>query len=389
MNSIRKQWDALQAAAADYRHEAAKALFNECRLGISERIAAEAIRLSRFGSADEELYNHCAWLMAAYKAAVAFCEEAGEDIVSPEVKEIIEGIVTILHSRLSEFEDAASVREESGNPIAEEKLAIVAQTLNSLEKAKPDEKVKIEIKQGAKWVKDGLMSVNQSLLEIAQSDVFPALHESYLKSLAVCQSRLNDFALRKTVQFYQAKMEDELEILSAIIKIQVKALEQDMNGDIEETPEKIAVHKILSMLREAYQRFGRAATVLSTIPEQPKQEPESYERFEAFLIDYWNQIEIEADSCLKAQINAFKTKIEKEAEILLGKCRLAFLKSQNGFRQMTNKEINLANAMTDIFVEMQDNWPKLEAEGEGAEILKGVAETLEIKIDGLRESISQ
>jgi len=391
MNSIRKEWDALQAAAADYGRKAAAELLGQCRQGLLTKIAAEAIHFSKFGSMDEALYVHCAWLMAVYEKTVAFCKASEADIASPEVKKIIDGIITILVSRLREFEEAALTAPSSSdgsNPIADEKRAIVAQTVSALKKVEPKAEIETDEWLPAQWIKDELTNVKASLLEIARVHAFSEEYAFYLESLALCQSHLNDFERRKTVQLYQTLMEDEFEILSTIIKIQVMALEQGLDAHSIEK-EKIAVHKILSMLREAYQRFGRAATEMATIPEQKEQYPEAYEDFEAFLITCWQQAEVKEDSALKDNIGIFKAKIEKEAEILLGRCRLDFFKSLYRFRGIINEEMALANKMADIFTKMQENWPNPQSACEGAEILKGVAETIEIKIEGLRESISQ
>jgi len=354
--------------------------------------------------------------MAVYKEIIASYEEADgfkADIVSAEVREIIDGIVTILGSRLAGFEDSGLDEdiaiEEKGNPIFSEKQATLDQVADDLKEIM-DIRWQTAFQSACElmprahlaiqWLKNGPESVKMALLEVIRIHVFPSFYESYLEALAVCQNRLNDFECRKAVQFYKGMMEDEIEILSTIIKIQARALEQVVENGSDST-EKMIVHNILSVLRETYQRFGRTAkdiaAVFHHLEDSPveQQKPEDYSAFEAWLADLWKQRDFESSVDIEDNIGLFKSQIEKEAEILLKRCRLEFLKSLYRFRQLVNDEKALADEMTAVFIKMKENWPKFqletfaEKENEGVEILKGVAETIEIKIEGLRESSSQ
>ena len=345
MNFTREDWDAIRAA---------------CKAQIADvilaKMAEESVKLTRFGNVDEEIYTHTTRLMAAYEEIIGLYERYNDGIISPEVREIIDGIITLLVSRLREFEDLSNQSDK--NPVTEEKQAIIA---NAMEQMESD--ITTEI---------------------------PKLYESYKDHLNLCRGQLNDLNNRRMVQLYLALMEDEWEILSSIIKIQVHALEQAVEHAAANTLEKMAVHKILSLLREAYQHFGRASTEVSAVFHNLESavcdewQPESYEHFEAVLAERSN---FEDDP----GVAMAKTEVCRRIAALFGEYRLEFLKSTYRFRRMINDEMMLANEMINIFVSLNENWPKTpkESPGEGPDILRGVEETIEIKIEALKESVSQ
>jgi len=150
-----------------------------------------------------------------------------------------------------------------------------------------------------------------------------------------------------------------------------------------EALEKIAVHKILTLLREAYQHFGRASTEISAVfhhledAASPEWEPEPYNTFEASF-------------AMSEKLTAFKTEVEQEADAVFSRYKLEFFKSVYRLRRMVSSDIMLAEEVAEAFVRLRENWPASEsADCEGTEILRGIAETIEIKIEGLRESIGQ
>lgn len=387
----RARWGALRDAYKAANESMAGLLYSECRRAIFEKLSVESARLSRLGDLDVELYDHCLRLMRAYKETIDLYERFHGDIHSSEVRQIIDGIVMVLVSRLREFEEVSGGNEGS-NPIADEKQAIISKAFESLEAAI------------AKQFPATAQS-SQCLQAGYEKATLLALYEAYRECTGLCRAQLNDLNNRKTVQLYIALMEDEWEILSTIIKIQVRALEQALeNASLEpEALEKIAVHKVLSLLREAYQHFGRASTEVSAVFHRLEDtaeqwEADSYNSFEAYLLAGWEQADFrkkveEAGLNEKnEQFAQFKSEIEQEAEALFGRLKLDYYKSVYSFRRMVSVEIMLAEEMATAFVKMRENWPDkwpTEQEGEGADILRGIAETIEIKVEGLRESISQ
>ena len=358
MNSTHKLRDAISAACEAQIIKAVLA-----------KMVAESAKLFLLGDLDEEIYTHCARLMAGYRDTIGIYEQYQRNVKSSEVSEIIDGIITILVSRLREFEEISG--DKSQNPISEEKRDIILRNLDPMSK---------DI--SAYWTNT------------------EALYKTFIEYLTVCRGQLNDLNGRPMVQLYLAMMEDEWEILSSIIKIQVSALEQAAEN-ADNVLEKVAVHKILSLLREAYQHFGRASTEITAAfhpaagrgPEDaPSYEYITLEDFIAFLAPH-------SDISKIPEAAAAKAKVEQEAEALFGRAKMDFFREVYRFRRMVNDEMMLADEMVALFVNLRENWPMPEVprdtspsesngeDKEFTEILRGIGETIEIKIESLQESI--
>ena len=390
----RDNWEKLRNDFKVIMENLSESLYSECRRVILAKMSADSAKVSRLGDLDVELYDHCLRLMEAYRETIGLYERFHGDIHSPEARKIIDGIITVLVSRLREFEEVTV--QKGSNPIADEKQAIISRASENLELAV--RKQFSDPAESIQWLRSG--SNKTALLESVRSKSFPALYESYRECISLCRIQLSDLNKRKAVQLYLALMEDEWEILSTIIKIQVRALEQAVEQAAPGPPaadlpaadalEKLAIHKILSLLREAYQHFGRASTEISAVfhrlEDAPSEqwEPDSYEDFESYLLDNWEAAGPFEDEDKIAQI---KAKIEQETATYFGRLKLDFYKSVYRFRRMVSVEMMLADEIATAFVRMREKWPKTGQEGEAAEILRGIAETIEIKIDSLRESI--
>jgi len=271
-----------------------------------EQAEANFAKLSRFGNADIELYEHCNRLMESFKEAISLCEQLDIGIA--------DGIVTVLASRIKTFEELGSICDEKG--------AIIAEAIEELK-----------------------ASLN------------------FADAQKKCYTNLNDLSQRKMIQQYLQFMDEELEILANIIKIQIQALEQ-----CEETEE---LNKFLNILREAYQRFGAAYMQLN----------------EAFL---------QTDEIILENIKAFESE-EIKSEIyqiapsifdkILAQEKIEFIIQKNNLQYLLSSKTMLADEMVRIFINMLKNWPS--SEGGIKDILQGIKESVEIKIEGLQESIKQ
>ena len=337
MSSIREEWDALCATRKKYADKRNQASYNEYRRGILTKMVSESILLSKFGIVDEELYSHCKRLMLSYKETVGLYERFREDISNEDVRKIIDGIITILVSRLREFEETAA--DDLQNPITIEKQTIINQMKTNLEEA---------IIAG--WQRD------------SKRDLYRHYCEHMLKG----QILLNDLERRKTTHQYLTLMELEHEILSTIIRVQIAALEQAAEDTAEDTDplEKLSVHKILTLLREGYQYFGRAFEEVREVfypPEDariPQWKPEPFETFQLFLEQTESRIDMEqGEYDYEAQLKIFRAKIAQDAELFLSRYKIDFFKAVYRFRKMVNDETMLAEEMARAFVSMRKRWP--------------------------------
>jgi len=373
-------WAELTTAVSAHARHCAEGLYRAVSKGALQRMEREAAGCSGLRDHDEQLYVHCTRLLEAYKETVGLYERYRVIIITPNVKEIMDGIVTVLLSRLREFDESTN----GINPITEEKNAIIAKTIDSYVRVcgrlwKSFAEYELP-KVCLRWLAKDL---NKDVIEEAvKGFCFPTLYEAYRNGLTQCRTQLNDLNQRKQVQRYWGLMTDELEILATIIRIQVQALE----SEIEESGprEQRAIQQILTVLREAYQHFGRAE---ESIDEAFRQliirEPEQFEEFEAYLISRMIHKGIEEQ--LQDEVRRFREVLEREADILLSQYTRTFAKSIYKFQRMVNDEVMLAEEMAGAFARMRNEWPE-GGEDENGDILRGVAETMEIKIEGLRES---
>jgi len=353
MNFTLNDWYAVRDASEKQKSLFCQILSNECRRAVLGKMAVDSAKLYSFS----DMYTHCKQLMVSYGEIIRLYEQYNKDIVSPEVREILEGIITILVSRLREFEELANSLQDGANPITSEEQIIIAQAMDRLEEA----------------------------IATKNNESFRELYDTYLQHMNLCQGQLNDLGNRKEVSLYMTLMEDELEILSTIIKIQVQALEQaaDSSPNAANALEKMAVHKILTLMREAYQHFGRASTEFLDLKDIAF-EAESYESFEPLLKTCQEKAQAAVDSELTEKLEQFKQEIEHEADSIFNRIKLDFYKTLYNFRKTVSTEMMLAEDMIRAFVTLREKWPSSENE-----IVQGIAETIDIKIDSLRESITQ
>ena len=137
MSALKSDWQTVWAALTEgvgaHAQRYTEALYQECFQRLRQKIHAEAGSMSRLGDYDEQLYYHCDKLMSSYRETVILYEQFRSDIVSPGVVEIIDGIITVLASRLREFEESGSSNGE--NPVTVEKDLIISQSSQELIKA--------------------------------------------------------------------------------------------------------------------------------------------------------------------------------------------------------------------------------------------------------------
>ena len=128
-------------------------------------------------------------------------------------------------------------------------------------------------------------------------------------------------------------LEEELEILSSLIKILDSTLFSEESQDI------------FAVLYDAYQYLG----LLMQIEE---------------------------------------SEVEKRVNDILELRRIESFKAVHRLKLTVGNDVAIADEMVRIFIKMLKNWPE-PSDVNDNEIVRGIAETIEIKVEGLKESISQ
>ncbi|MCL1999329.1 MAG: nucleotide exchange factor GrpE [Turicibacter sp.] len=385
-NSPNSNWENLYTACK----KQVAGLIENAEIGtfIAGRITLETGQMRGLTAKDEELYTNCQNIFHAYKESIQLYEQFKPDISSPVAIEILDGIVTVLVSRLREFEEINNYC--AGNPISNEKKSITGDILGDLDDC-------IE-----KFIEPLTLEWLENNGEWSPTTWKYELYELYRERFNLCKLHLNDLNNRPEAQKYLDLMEYEREILATIITIQVRALEQAVErGDTgANTIEKIGVQKILSILREAYQHFGRALTEISAaFHEEDDTAPEPFEIFDEDLDRLFGVVLLE-DTQIRQELAIFTAFLNSKIDAIFSDLKVNFLKTIYTFRKTVNTEMMLANEMIQVFVNLREKWPKIlptDENGEnsesneykeGVQILDGVGETIEIKVDGMKDALA-
>jgi molecular chaperone GrpE (heat shock protein) len=320
------------------RDEQRKILWEKWTDPIADIVIDDAMRLSRMNGHDEELFDNCAALMRVYRDSAAICASSREAVTTPIIKDILEGIYSVLASK--QEDELPGV-----NPVKLEKLNICIKTLQTL-------------------------PVSYTYAE--------SLYDVYQSSLSACLAGLNDLPNRPVTQNYIDLMESEWAVMNSLITVQVAALEAALPEASE--AEQTIVNELLTGLREGYQHFGRNLTAFNEVMRG---------EVTAVLMEKTAE---EFTEALNATLNTedFRAALNAEIDALAEKVRLSYARAAYRFQRLLSEEGNLAEDFSTVFEQALIKLPKpdelpAEAESQRA-ILIGVAETIHIKIESLKEN---
>ena len=346
-------WDKYQGAAAEVRRKAAEHYFTQMRRIVCDSLVTEALTSARLAQKDEGIYDHLVYLMETYREVVSLFASQYED-APPD---LVGGLCDVLNSRLGQFDDLTLGGQ--GNPIAGEKRVI-------LEKALVHLCVQIEDVD------------KDSIIPHQAWDGSVALHGIYLETLTRCQASIDDLYTRKTVSYYADLLESEWEVLGVIIQIQVQALEA-CHGNADE------VHGILSKLREAYQQTGPIVSGLRKLMQSTTQATDVAVSYEDFVDMISTGVTAYPDTEINDQ--AFIAALLPEADALFEGLRGNHLELTSEIYEAIDNENALAKAVVSVFEKALEGLVLSLPPSQETQIITGINETLEIKIDSLNENM--
>ena len=380
-------WAALDDAAGDAIQQQIYEIFTQLKQAAVSVLQQEAARLSRLGAGDEAVYDSLAKLMDAYRAVIDMGGVPGE--ADPAVHTLVAGICEVLGWRLKEFDDATACAAGQ-NPIAMEKADII-------NRAKLGLFMQVyhmyqDFVQGLPQEHPGLWQAKFDGLPAGFSHVIaaqylPPIYDCFLTALDAGLAELDDLHSRQATAFFTEFMTREWETLGNIITVQAAALEAATADPW--------VQDILNALREAYQQLGPALDglqrALHSLP--PGQRPMAFDAFAAAV----GEVEDVPPAALDSD---FFTLLNDAVALLLAQTQTTALGSaETALREMIIHDTVLAAEIMHVFGNVKKALPTLAIEDmpEGVipakdalqevSILQGIAETIDIKIDSLNDSL--
>ncbi|MCL2203956.1 MAG: nucleotide exchange factor GrpE [Defluviitaleaceae bacterium] len=384
-------WQALATAADEALQGHIAYLFGQLQQTACDVLTEDAARFSRLGSSDERAFAQFIRLMGAYREAVWLIEASAETHV-PAVKELLGGICDILTSRARQFEDMA-VGQDTPNPVSDEKRGIVERahlyTTRQIENLIATFPGKIAPASWAAlrgaFLMEETENWQESLGKYVRELGIPEVYTHYQDGLRFCLIGLDDLHARKSARLYTELIEREWEVLEALIRVQAKALEDITTSP---SPSSEVTARVLDLLREAYQQTGPLVENLQRLPKNTRVGQTSpcrtYDEFENALGPL-----PQIGQATPIDPTPFYEALTEETANVFGQQRIAFLKAAYRLQRMVGVEILLAEEAAALFSTTCAALKAQEIEADEGErqILTGILETLEIKIESLRESI--
>lgn len=366
-----------------------KEIFDELKQAACVELKRSAARFARLGNSDEAIYNSLVSLMDVYRRIITLSGEIESDC--PTVNVLLAGICEVLNSRLKEFEDMEAISgvlcdENDCNPVAVEKCTIVNRAAAELDAyiATMDARLIEKLQSEDAWAT--LCYGSQTIGDVIIESCMPEMYAHFQEGLRLCLAELDDLHLRKVAGLYTSFMEREWEELGNIIKVQIQALESasSQTEDLENALELPAVYRILNVLREAYQYIGPVIDELQQLlNSQTARHPGlTFEEFNDLLtIDR----EFAPTQC-EIYDDQFFNLLANEVNFMLDQIQTPHPKTicQMQYQIGTNKI--LAEKIIDVFKKITVPLTEFADTPEIA-VLTGIAETIEIKIESLTESI--
>ena len=374
-----KVWSAWQEyliALAESLSDCINQKFEALSQAVCEQIRADAVRFSRLGDTDEEIYAHLVALMGVYRRVVELADSL------PFEDPLVDGICEVLNSRLREFETDA--KQTDGNPVKAEKTDALDETLSQASAAITEMNETFAMS----LPRDNIGGWDESFEMILRGD-FYNMYQIYRNGLKLCLARLDDLHSRKTARFYTELIEREFEELGNIVKLQSAGradcsilCESEQGEDI--SPVLLATAGILDALNEAHQLTEPIIKNFQTRQNAPPEKSLPCRSFDDF--------EHELETALEAAVPQLQQKknffaaLDTEVMALIDGTRHEYKRAAYSLQRLISADTLLADEIINVFTKTLRD---LSQEGEDIErdILMGIRESIDIKISGLQESL--
>jgi|GEM_PF-2651175 len=383
--NLLEDWDKVLLSNKLYRSKHLRSVINFLTGHISEDMPKEAILISRLSHYDEQIFEYYMDIINCYKSIVKSYEKISENLQFDDTKNILNGVLTVVLSRLREYQD---LKIESCNPIYFEKKKIIDMYVSKF----TDE---------AYFLCESDMSIegtDEDILSFLYEKFFITLYTSYNRHLGNCIKALDRIEERTTLDTYQNLLKQEEDVFKSIIKIQINELEKQQSDS--ETLEEL-----FYIIREAYQRLRKNMDDLEILQKESstnlKNNKKTFESFENYLKDML----IKEHKIILSNVKPYKDQHEMDKIAFSNSLEKSLVKFAKRLKHnekeydietiLNSVKINnekFAKNMIDIFssiisytISHESSLVSFERE---FKIISGVTETLNIKIESIKENFN-
>lgn len=354
---------------------------------------------------DEEIFEYCNYINNCYGEFLTLYNERKDKIISNSKKEILDGINTILNSQINQYFE---IYDQTGiNPILEEKMLIIKQYIDKFliyyDQEVNSFKNMLSLNMHSLIIPDILLADDKEefykkiLFVQLQTHIFPLLFESYNMFRTKCQHDISDLESRKITAKYLENIKLEQEILDSISKNQLPML---LNIDDEQ--EKDWLKKLLNIIIVANGYLNKKANNFNSFLLNADDVINSFSQseFENQITDYVNlRILNSEDETLNINNVLYKSYLyisnnfneiiyfllKKNLESKVVNVTDVFKSNYKQIDKMTHELLKIIKILTNYYESYRDILIKSDTLG----IIKGINETMEIKIETIIENFEE
>ena len=389
------QWDLLRKAVQAPLREETDRIFAVIKRSLLNNFLKTAGR--NRSVYDEKLYDCCDRLADYYRRALWIYESNALWIETERVVDILDGLSSILNSRIRSFDESREGEEEGQNPIVNEKKTLFG--LGASEFIRRFMDIERDFRQRF----DGRAVCGESpLRQVIIAEVAEECYAAFREALISTISRINDIHgpnRQKTALFLEL-LENERDILHSLIKVQAAALEGITEGNDRE---KQVVAEILALLRDGYQYFLSEASEIPTLFKNGGKQEADCQSFEEWTEELAVSLDQTAspfasDDNFKLRENVFYESMKKGISFIFDRAAgdSGAALTIYGLQRKCSSQIQLTNEVIMLFSEIVQSGRECAERnpqnqtgpenGNEAEIIGGITETVSIKTESLAEN---
>ncbi|WP_058485682.1 nucleotide exchange factor GrpE [Defluviitalea phaphyphila] len=427
-NELIKAWRNVLQAFDKFSRETIKNCFFHLKMKVMLKILHHLSEENKLSIYDEKIFEYFDELTKYYQITIDLFNKNKKNIKTGKAKEILDGICIVLAAQLKQFRENQRLNEgisegksvenpikiEKDKFITEQKISILDEldNIESRWEKKKINKIIIENRKNITEIsknKDDYYKFIKYIYTLLIEDVKEELYKCYIDKSKKGIEKLNDFHLRKAANFYYESIKQEKENIEAIIKIQVNALEEEIKEEAYKRAEEEIIQKILHTIREAYQHLGKEIEELESFFKEAENQSSkiklyNYEEFQQYINKngmeaYINDVKVRKKIGLNDEkllnfyelYEEFNDKWEvfkKEGIKYWDKINKEFI--ENNVTKQIKNNIEMSEKILNLFLDFDkkyNNKEKLQLNTNYSPIIEGISQTINIKIESLKESI--